>query len=163
MKRVARIAIVLITVLGCIGCDQTTKAGARILLKGHSPISFLGGLLNFMYAENAGAMLNLGHSFPVILRFTLFVVMVGIFLAAATAALFVKRLDKISVFALSLLVGGGIGNLIDRIVHSGLVVDFMLVKMGPLRTGIFNVADVAITVGVIILFLSLAKSDRGNT
>jgi signal peptidase II len=64
--------------------------------------------------------------------------------------------------------GGGIGNLIDRVVHNGLVTDFINVGMGPLRTGIFNVADVAVMgSGIALMFLvrrkepeSLPKQDR---
>jgi signal peptidase II len=55
--------------------------------------------------------------------------------------------------AVVLLLAGGIGNLIDRLFHGGLVIDFLNVGIGPLRTGIFNVADVAIMAGFGILIL----------
>lgn len=49
------------------------------------------------------------------------------------------------------LLAGGLGNLIDRLAHDGLVIDFINLGVGPLRTGIFNVADVAITGGGLAL------------
>ncbi len=52
-----------------------------------------------------------------------------------------------------LLLGGAIGNLIDRVRFDGLVIDFMNLGVGPLRTGIFNVADVAISCGAVLLIL----------
>ena len=55
------------------------------------------------------------------------------------------------VTAWCMMLSGGIGNLWDRIVHDGRVIDFMNVGLGGLRTGIFNVADLCITVGVVLL------------
>jgi len=55
------------------------------------------------------------------------------------------------VAAVALLFAGGVGNLIDRVTSGGSVVDFIKLGIGPVRTGIFNVADVAITVGALIL------------
>lgn len=56
-----------------------------------------------------------------------------------------------SVAAVALLFAGGVGNLIDRVTSGGSVVDFINLGIGPVHTGIFNVADVAITVGALIL------------
>ena len=49
--------------------------------------------------------------------------------------------------ALVVFVAGGIGNLIDRVLHGGLVTDFVILGIGPLQTGIINFADVALTMG----------------
>ena len=59
---------------------------------------------------------------------------------------------------LILFVGGGVSNLLDRIIH-GAAVDFMNVGIGPLRTGIFNVAAVAIMLGVGIVLLETFQSN----
>jgi signal peptidase II len=159
MKHITKLAIVLITVLGCVGCDQTTKVGAQSFLQGRSPIVFLGGFFNFTYAENTGAMLNFGSCLSQNLRFALLVIFVGIVLLATTAFVLLKPLNKITVFAISLILGGGVGNLIDRLIHNGSVVDFMLIKVGGVQTGIFNVADVAITTGTIILCILFVQSE----
>jgi signal peptidase II len=54
---------------------------------------------------------------------------------------------------LALVAGGGLGNLVDRFRLRGYVIDFMNLGLGPVRTGVFNVADVAIVAGVILLVL----------
>jgi signal peptidase II len=56
--------------------------------------------------------------------------------------------------ALVLVLAGGVGNQLDRVLQAGLVTDFINLGVGPLRTGIFNVADVAITCGAIGLIAS---------
>ena len=66
----------------------------------------------------------------------------------------VKRLNYFIVFGFSLFIGGGIGNLWDRVFNNGAVVDFMLIQIGPLKTGIFNVADVVIIIGGGMLIIS---------
>jgi len=58
------------------------------------------------------------------------------------------------VVASLMIIGGGIGNLIDRIMRDGRVTDFIYLEAGPLHTGIFNVADMAITIGVMWLLVS---------
>ena len=65
----------------------------------------------------------------------------------------VPSLDLMPVIGLSLMAGGGVGNLIDRIFNNGAVTDFVRLGIGPLRTGIFNLADVAVVVGISMLFL----------
>ena len=55
------------------------------------------------------------------------------------------------------ILAGGIGNLIDRILNNGLVTDFINVGIGPLRTGIFNVADIAFTCGAIAAVFLMQK------
>ncbi len=66
-----------------------------------------------------------------------------------------------TVVAWSLVLSGGLGNLVDRIINDGRVIDFMNIGIGSLRAGIFNVADVYITVGVVVLvFQSLQRPRR---
>jgi signal peptidase II len=59
----------------------------------------------------------------------------------------------------ALIIGGGIGNLIDRIVHDS-VTDFFQIRLGFFRTGIFNIADLAVTNGVFILFLQIGRGKK---
>ena len=77
----------------------------------------------------------------------------GFFLAGMLVLLMTStKIPKVESIALSLMLGGGVGNLIDRISNEGRVMDFMNLSIGSLRTGIFNVADIAILVGGIWLF-----------
>ena len=151
----SKLAMLAIITLACIGCDQTTKILAQNHLQGHASLSFFAGVFNLVYAENTGTVLGIGSGLPESTRFILFVLFVGILLVAAIAFVLVKPLHHVAVLAISLVVGGGIGNLIDRIIHNGSVVDFMVFKMGTLETGIFNFADVAITAGVCLLAVHL--------
>jgi signal peptidase II len=57
------------------------------------------------------------------------------------------------VFAGALFCGGGLGNWIDRVARSGYVVDFLQCGIGPVRTGIFNLADVAVMAGALLFVL----------
>jgi signal peptidase II len=66
------------------------------------------------------------------------------------------------VLAVSLVFAGGVGNLIDRIIHNGFVVDFINIGIGPIRTGIFNVADVAVMGGSILLCLAALGKPKEN-
>ena len=74
--------------------------------------------------------------------------------------LFVQPMSLDTVVAWSLVLSGGLGNLVDRIINDGRVIDFMNIGIGSLRTGIFNVADVYITVGVVVLVFQALQRPR---
>jgi signal peptidase II len=148
------VLIVLVLCL-CVGCDQATKAVARDRLAQSQPVYLMGDLLLLQYSENTGAFLSLGASLPSRVRFWLLMVLVGVVLLGMMGFVWTYRgLDPVGVVAGSLVVGGGLSNLIDRIYNAGKVSDFVNVGIGNLRTGIFNLADLAIVVGVGILLIS---------
>jgi signal peptidase II len=66
------------------------------------------------------------------------------------------------VLAILLFIAGGIGNLIDRMMHNGTVVDFINVGIGPLRTGIFNIADITIMGGAALLLFTTFRKQKKN-
>jgi len=140
-----------------IALDQLTKLiAAKTLIRGHR-MSYLWDLFRIEYAENRGAFLSLGAGLSDNLRFWIFTVMVSGVLAGAVYYLFKKKHDTFGVWALVMLIGGGVGNLIDRAVY-GYVVDFLNLGIGNLRTGIFNIADMAIMAGIgLLLFSSSAN------
>jgi signal peptidase II len=72
--------------------------------------------------------------------------------------LFARRLQPWRVVALALVAGGGISNLIDRLLYDGRVTDFLNVGIGGVRTGIFNVADMAIMAGALLLLVNMRAS-----
>jgi signal peptidase II len=91
----------------------------------------------------------------------IFTVLVGIFLLALLV--YLLRSNELTWFAtvcLSLVCAGGLSNLIDRIAYDGRVVDFLNVGIGPLRTGIFNVADMAITFGALLMLGESLRSPK---
>jgi signal peptidase II len=144
--------------LACVGCDQATKALAAEHLAGRPPVLLLGGAFRLLYAENTGAFLSLGSGLPETLRLWIFVVITGLVLALLLAYALTHRhtLRPWEMLALALVVGGGIGNLLDR-VFLGLVRDFLFLGVGRLRTGVFNVADMAITGGALLMLLGLRR------
>lgn len=161
-----KIALLALLILGSVGCDQVTKVAARQHLDGRGTLSYLGDTFRLTYAENSGAFLGLGSSLPEEVRIVLFVVMVGLFLTALTVWLLRRSgsLSSLALLASGLLLGGGIGNLIDRVAFDGRVTDFMNLGIGSLRTGIFNMADVWIMVGMALMVLApeLRGQDRDD-
>jgi len=154
MRSGKQIAFVLAVLLSCVGCDQLTKAIARAYLPRFDVWSFLDDTIRLQLASNYGAFLSLGDSLSQSWRHAVLSIGVGCLLAALLAyLLWAKRLHARNVLPLALVVGGGVSNLIDRLVYDGYVVDFINLGVGSLRTGIFNVADVAITAGVVWLLL----------
>lgn len=131
-----------------VGCDRYTKMQAVSLLKGQEPLSFLNGIFSLTYHENTGAMLSLGASLPDNFRFIIFTFLIGLVLVGGLAYILLKRMDKLSFTVGLLILAGGFGNLYDRALNDGRVVDFMLLQIGPLKTGVFNVADIAIMAGL---------------
>ena len=164
MKKIQRTSFIFFVLFSCVGCDQVTKDIARQSLAGHGKVSLLGDTLRLTYTENPGAFLSLGAHIPDHYRYLVFTCLVGLFLAGLFIYLLKSRqLNNSTAFALSLTLGGGIGNLIDRILHHGRVIDFLNLGVGSLRTGIFNVADIAITVGVgWLAWLSLRSGRRSG-
>ena len=147
-----RLVLVLL-IVSVLVADQATKVIARASLPGRAPREL--GPLALVYAENAGAFLSLGEGLPRGVRRVVFDGLVTIGIALAAFFLFTGRVHgRGDDVALALIVGGGVGNLIDRLRFGGVVTDFAYLHAGPLHTGVFNIADMAITGGV--LWLALA-------
>ena len=156
-----RILLTVIIIALCIGGDQMTKAIARDQLASVPPRTLLNGIVFLGYAENPGAFMGLGSDWPEQTRFVLWTVLVSIVLAIATIIVITTRnIGTMQLIGLSLLIGGGISNLLDRIANDGLVVDFVSLGIGPLRTGILNLADLAITVGSIIVLVFAITGEK---
>jgi len=154
-----RLSLLLI-VLTTIGCDHATKYVAQTSLQGEPHRSYFGNMVRISYAENTGGFLSLGANLPPTTRTALFTAATGLVLAGLGFLVFRGRLDRITGFGMALFVAGGASNWIDRVLR-GSVVDFLNLGIGPLRTGVFNVADVAIMLGAaIMVFGELAKSRR---
>jgi signal peptidase II len=154
VRALSRIALVGITLVWCIGCDQISKGVVRRYLVAGESHSFVHDIFRLVHAENSGAFLSLGAALPEHARTVIFTGIVGVLsMAALLAALLARRLGPWQVTALALIAAGGCGNWIDRVTNGGRVTDFLNVGIGPLRTGIFNVADMALTIGVTLFLL----------
>ncbi len=169
MQKLKKVYIIIAVMGLCIGCDQVSKNLAEQNLKSSSPRSYFGNVFRLQYAENTGAFLSIGSGLPEFARTWLFTILSGTLLILLFVYILVNRhFARKHVFALSLILGGGTGNLIDRILNDGRVVDFMNMGIGRLRTGIFNIADVVIMTGMALILLysfldrARAKSQEGS-
>lgn len=150
-----RLFIVSLVLLPCVGCDQIAKVTARHYLSAES-IDYLNGLLRLQYVENSGAFLSAGSNLSATGRFWIFTIFTGLGLAGLLLYVATSRkLQSVHVISLSLMIGGGAGNLIDRIFNHGAVIDFLNLGLGNLRTGVFNAADMEIVAGITLLLLQI--------
>jgi signal peptidase II len=143
--------------------DRFTKYLAVTYLKGAEAVRFFRDLLVLVYTENGGAFLSLGANWGAfvknaVLLFIPLLVCFGIFLY-----LLFREDDLRRVGMIACIVGGGAGNLLDRLFNDFRVVDFINVGIGPVRTGILNFADLSVTFGVLALlvyeFLTIKKQN----
>ena len=138
-----------------MGCDQATKSLASHRLSPNAPVTLINHVFHLEYTENTGAMMGVGADFSASTRFWLFTVFAGCALSAICVfTLLDRNLSTFAILALSLILGGGLSNLVDRLFKGGIVVDFMIVTFGPLKTAIFNFADLSIVIGLVLLGLS---------
>lgn len=157
--KIHRLCLSLVLLLSTIGCDQITKTIARVCLSFRS-ISYMGGFFRLQYIENPGGFLGIGSSLSPNARFWIFTVIVSLYLIGAARILIRKNdLNDLLTISLTLIAAGGVSNLIDRIAK-GTVTDFMNFGIGWFRTGIFNVADVAIMIGVALFLISSFRHNQ---
>jgi signal peptidase II len=135
--------------LACVGCDHAAKQAAEQWLAGTAGVSLLGGAVRFELVANPGAFLSLGARLPEAVREALLIGLVPmLLLGVGWAVLRSPGATRTQVAAFALIAGGGLANWLDRLANEGAVTDFVSLGLGPLRTGIFNLADLAIMAGL---------------
>ena len=159
LTRLATRVVLLIAIVATISCDRITKHVALSTLAGEPRQSFLADTLRLEYAENAGAFLSLGAEWPVRTRIAVFGIGNAVLLCALVAVAIGRRWPRPALLGVAVFTAGGASNLLDRILY-GNVIDFMNVGIGPLRTGIFNVADMAVMLGATIVLWASYRFDR---
>lgn len=142
-----------------VGCDHAAKHIAQTNLEPWRVISLAAGTVQFQLASNPGGFLSLGAALPEPLRRTFFLLLMPLAIALVCRMLLRSgSVGSVRIVAAALVAGGGLANWLDRLLHAGSVTDYVSLGVGPLRTGIFNLADVLILVGI-----ALALVDRGVT
>jgi signal peptidase II len=149
-KRIATHLVLVAVLIATIGCDRVTKQLATRTLAGAPDRAFLAGTIRVAYAENTGGFLSVGADWSAGGRAAIFVVATGLLLVGMALAMVLYRWDRWSLLGATLFLAGGASNWLDRVQH-GRVVDFLNLGVGPLRTGVFNVADIAILTGLVLL------------
>jgi signal peptidase II len=142
-----------------IATDQLSKMAARGILATTGDISVFGGLVRFSLIDNHEGFLGIVRGLPPWLQF--FFLYVGVTLLLVFCLIYLFFLSRPNCrfdIPLGLVTGGGLSNLLDRILHDGGVTDFMILAVGSLHTGIFNLADVSILFGSFILGFSVFSS-----
>lgn len=131
--------------------DQLSKHAARLYLQAWGETEIAAGLLRFTLVENDGGFLGVVAWLPAKARFLLLTLGVGALLALCLWWLFLRPGRNRPYLSLLLLTAGGLGNLIDRLLPSGAVTDFVSIGLGSFRSGIFNLADLFILTGGFLL------------
>lgn len=161
MNMLKKIIIIFVSLICLVGCDLTTKHIAQNELKGQPVQSYLGGSVKLFYIENPGGMLSFGDNLPGEIKIFIFQVFVSIILITLLFYMIKKKnLDKLQMSAFILFLSGGLGNLIDRITNEGRVIDFIILEVLSYHTGIFNIADFYVTIGIIILVLHSLSTNQ---
>jgi len=145
--------VVVMTIGATIGCDRVTKQVAETKLTGMATHSFFADTIRLEYVENAGAFLGVGAEWSPAVRTALFGFGNGLLLLVMSVLAIRHRWPRLALVGIAFFVAGGASNLLDRLTR-GSVIDFINVGLGPLRTGIFNVADVAIMLGVGLVIIA---------
>ena len=153
-KTLQRLVWMLSSAVVVVGIDQWVKVWAKEHVQGQPMQAFLNDMFFLIYAENSGVAFSLGSGLDPTVRFWLFEVLVALFLIGLS--IFVLRQPlvwKTELVAYGLILGGGFGNWLDRLLNNGAVIDYALIQVGPLRTAIFNLADSCILVGFFVLII----------
>jgi signal peptidase II len=151
--RVRLTAVTLATMLA--GCDHATKHWAEQTLRAAPKIDLLPGALDLRYAQNPGIAFSGLTDLPEVLRFPIIVVL-GVATVTMLVTLWLRQrpLSSGEHLAFALILGGALGNLIDRVMR-GHVIDFIHLQHWP----VFNVADICIVLGVLLFaYTSLRRA-----
>jgi signal peptidase II len=138
--------------------DQVTKVIVQRTLRLYDPVPVIGDFFRLTYIYNRGAAFGLHLGDWSRVAFSILPV------AAAALLYMMYRTtpwsDKMRLIAIPLVTGGAIGNLIDRVRSSRGVIDFFDIGFGTMRWPVFNVADIGVTVGALMLAVSLWREEQ---
>ena len=139
--------------------DQLSKFLIRQNVDQYSEIKLIGDYFILTNVENSGAFLGMGSDFSPFIKTIFLLILPVIVLICIMAYVYRdKQIDKISLIGFCLIIGGGIANIYDRILY-GSVTDFLFIDLGGIfKTGIFNIADLSVTTGMILILLMSFRS-----
>ena len=140
--------------------DQFSKFWIRNNIESYNEIELIGSFFTLIRVENSGAFLGMGSELSYIPKLILLIIFPIVVLVAVSIYTYMdKKLDNLSLVGFSLIIGGGVANIFDRVVY-GSVTDFLYINLGFFKTGIFNIADLSVTTGIILILISSFK--KGN-
>lgn len=156
-----RNSLFLLLIFVNIGCDQISKSMVRDRLEYYQQIELAGEHLLLTKVENTGAFLSLGDDLGPVSKTLLLNLLPALTMLGLTFWLFLGRTGWGTALGVCCVIGGGIGNIIDRISY-GSVTDFLYIHYGFFRTGVFNFADVSITFGALFIIALQIHNSRKN-
>ncbi len=146
-----RIVLIIVLIISNVGCDQISKSVVRERVQQNEHIQIIQDNFILTNVENNGAFLGVGSSLSPTMKNILLLGMPSIMLVVLVGALFMRsNLSRMVVVGMSFVVGGGVGNILDRFLY-GSVTDFLHIDLEVFQTGIFNMADVSVTVGMLLI------------
>lgn len=145
--------IVSVVIVFNLFIDRISKIVASLFLKGEEIKTIFFGIVKLVYVENTGAFLSLGSGWPTIIKYIVLIIVPLTFCVYGTYYCIIKSENVIKMILLSTIIGGGLGNIIDRLLYDFRVIDFLNFSIGNIRTGILNVADISVTFGAILLLI----------
>lgn len=148
--KIVRNTIFLLLIFVNIGCDQISKSVVREHLEYHEQIPLAGNHVLLTKVENSGAFLSLGDELGPVSKTLLLNLLPALTMLGLLFWLFQGKASRGIAIGVCCVIGGGIGNIIDRVAY-GSVTDFLYIHYGFFRTGIFNFADVSITFGALFI------------
>lgn len=155
-------AVLFFGVIGAVlALDLVTKIIVQRTMQLYEQIDLLGSVVRLTFIYNPGAAFGL-HLGP-FSRWIFLALSLIVLVALLGMYAYTPRHDRIRLIALGLVCGGAAGNLLDRIKSASGVVDFLDIGIGATRWPVFNVADMALTIGAIVLALSLWREERVAT
>src|SRR5262245_37783693 len=161
-KNIIRIIVILLIITINIGCDQFSKKIVKQSVLPYQTIHVLSDHLTVTRVENSGAFLSAGDSMSKVSKQIFLTLIPIIAMLLGLAYLFLKPVSKNMLIGLCFVIGGGVGNLFDRLLY-GSVTDFLFIKFGIFQTGVFNMADVSIMTGIFIILLqAFIRRDRAQ-
>jgi signal peptidase II len=158
LHKIIRNLLLILILTANVGCDQISKSFVRQNIIYDDKIALFESYLTLTKVENTGAFLSMGHSLPQ--PFKILILTILPLCMLGFTLYFVLSREKLSnwmAWGICFIVGGGIGNLFDRIVY-GSVTDFLHIDLGFFQTGIFNMADVSIVTGTLMIFFAYLKT-----
>jgi len=162
INRKIRILLVLSLVLLNIGCDQISKNVVRNTIEKDARIEVFKDNFVLTKVENSGAAYSLGSDLAPFLKIILLQILPILVLAFLLRLILIKtNYTRETILGFTFIIGGGIGNLFDRIVY-GSVTDFMIMDLGIIKTEIFNMADVSIMIGSFIILITGLFTKKGS-
>ncbi len=143
---------------GIVVLDYCTKLIVLRTMREYQQVDVIGGYVRLTFIENTGAAFGIHIGGYDRLVFLVLSILALVALAAMFWATPVR--ERVRLVAIAAICGGAIGNLLDRVRSARGVVDFIDIGLGNLRWPIFNVADIAVTTGAVLLALSLWGEER---